>query len=209
MDAFYFTQHSCSIAALSALVECDHPFVPQKLQMTVDGAGESWYANVSPLRQVPVLETAAGYVRETGAIFEYLSQRYGSKPIFAQSEGERVLMLQWLGFFGGTVHPMFRPLFRPDRFVGQDPSASQRLKEYSKSYLEKALAAIDKHLIDRAWVLDRPTVLDFYLFAFTRWAVLLRFGLPPALSGFHERVGALESVARALERERTTGVAAA
>src|SRR5258708_37906952 len=110
--------------------------------MTVDGAGESWYANVSPLRQVPVLETAAGYVRETGAIFEYLSQRYGSKPIFAQSEGERVLMLQWLGFFGGTGHPMLRPLFRPGRFVGQDPSAAPRLQEPSKSALEEAVAAI-------------------------------------------------------------------
>src|SRR5258708_22409538 len=144
MDAFYFTQHSCSIAALSALVECDHPFVPQKLQMTVDGAGESWYANVSPLRQVPVLETAAGYVRETGAIFEYLSQRYGSKPIFAQSEGERVLMLQWLCFFAGTGHPFAPPPFPPERLLAPNPAASSRAQQYSKSYLDKALAAIDK-----------------------------------------------------------------
>jgi glutathione S-transferase len=191
MDKFYFSKFSCSIASLALLIECQHSFEPVRLEMTSEGAGDESFAALSPLRQVPVLCAGSTILRETGAIFEYLSFRYKGSNCFAQTAEERVAALQWMGFLGGTLHPLFRILFRPERFVGSEERDQKNAQAQTERYLFRALSVIELHLVQRDWVLGRETAIDFYLFVFTRWLGLLRIPLSPVLKNFHYRVEAL------------------
>ncbi|MBO4220859.1 glutathione S-transferase family protein [Bradyrhizobium neotropicale] len=201
MDKFYFTRFSCSVACLALLIECQHTFEPVRLQMTAEGAGDQRFAALSPLRQVPVLHAGATVVRETGAIFEYLSLQHDGLECFARTADERIAALQWIGFLGGTVHPLFRLLFRPDRFVGNEDQDQKSTRAQTEQYLLRVLMVIESHLAQRDWVLDRKTAIDFYLFVFTRWAKLLRIPLSTALKSFHHRVEASSAMQSALAIE--------
>ncbi|GEC57155.1 hypothetical protein BEL01nite_61980 [Bradyrhizobium elkanii] len=201
MDRFYFTSFSCSIASLALLIECQHVFEPVRLQMTAEGAGEESFAALSPLRQVPVLHAGATVVRETGAIFEYLSLQHRGSACFARTADERIAALHWIGFLGGTVHPLFRLLFRPDRFIGNEEQDQGSARAQTRQYLLRVLVVIESHLAQRDWVLDRRTAIDFYLFVFTRWVGLLRIPLSPALKDFHHRVESLPAMQLALAIE--------
>lgn len=201
MDKFYFTRFSCSIASLALLIECQHPIEPVRLEMTAEGAGDEGFAAVSPLRQVPILQAGSTVVRETGAIFEYLALRHERSDCFARSADERVAALQWIGFLGGTVHPLFRMLFRPERFVGDEDQDQKKARLRTERYLRRVLSVIETQLAERGWVLGRRTAVDFYLFVFTRWLGLLRSPLGPALNDFHDRVAALPAMRSAIAIE--------
>jgi glutathione S-transferase len=201
MDKFYFTKFSCSVASLALLIECQHAFEPVRLQMTAEGAGDQSFAALSPLRQVPVLHAGTTVVRETGAIFEYLSLQHKGLECFARTADERIAALHRIGFLGGTLHPLFRLLFRPDRFVGNEDQDQKSARAQTEQYLHRVLMVIESHLAQGDWVLDRKTAIDFYLFVFTRWAELLRIPLSTALKSFHHRVEALSAMQSALAIE--------
>ncbi|MFB6451269.1 glutathione S-transferase family protein [Bradyrhizobium tunisiense] len=198
MDKFYFTRFSCSIASLALLVECEHPIEPVRLEMTPEGAGDESFAALSPLRQVPVLHAGSIVLRETGAIFEYLSLRHERMDCFAKTAEERVAVSHWIGFLGGTVHPLFRILFRPQRFVGREEQDQKNARLHTERYLLRALSVIETQLAGRGWILGRRTAIDFYLFVFTRWLGMLRIPLSPVLNDFHDRVAALPAMRSAM-----------
>lgn len=203
----YFAQGSCALASLAALEEVGRPFTAKRLEMGPNGAGGDDFAQLSPLQQVPVLQTPTRVVRETGAILTLLAHEHPQARLLpADAEGQ-ILAMQWLGFLGGTVHPVFRLLWRPSRWVGDDEAAQAALRAHTPRYLMRVLKAVATQLQDREWVLAERSGIDFYLHVFTRWGFAAKLPLPEELMKHHARVAALPAMQRALERERTEAVA--
>lgn len=203
-DRFYFTLGSCSLASLAAMEAAAHPYEPVRLAMSDAGAGDAGFSDLSPLRQVPVLQTAGGPIRETGAILTHLDQAHPAAGLWPRDPAERVPAMRWLGFLGGTLHPAFRLVWRPLRWVGEDAAAQAALRGQAGAYLRRVVAAADAELGGRTSVLAGPSALDFYLHVFTRWLSQGGQPLPPALARHHDAVAALPAMRRAVAVEADT-----
>lgn len=203
-DILYYTPLSCAVAVMAALEACGHPYQAHRLVMSPDGAGDEAFSQLSPLRQVPVLQSGGLMVRETGAILDYLVERHPEANLLPGDPEGRRAALEWIGLLGGTVHPVFRLMFRPARWVGGSPDAQAALRLNAAVYLRRIFADLDRRLTGRDWPLGERSAIDFYLFAFTRWAGLHQLTLGPALAGFHARVQTLPALQRALALEKST-----
>lgn len=198
-DVFYYAQHTCALASLAALEEAKHAYRAERLAMGPGGAGDESFAAISPLRQVPVLQTATGVIRETGAILTYLADSYPDAAILPVAGRERVEAIQWIGFLGGTLHPVFRLLWRPARWVGDGETAQMALRSATMLYLVRAMDAASTSLGTREWVLgSQRSAIDFYLHVFTRWMGLTQRSLADNLAAHHARVAALPAMERAV-----------
>jgi glutathione S-transferase len=200
-DVIFYGDHSCAIASIAALEETGQPFRAVRVPMHPEGAGESSFAHLNPRRQVPVFRTGERVVRETGAILTFLDHRHPDKGLLPADAALRVTAAEWLGYLGGTVHPAFRLLFRPERFVGVSEAARNDLRKTTLALIKRVLEQLDHDLGDRSWVLGPRSALDFYLFVFSRWAPLVGVPIGDALAGHHHRVKELPAMARALQRE--------
>lgn len=174
--------------------------------MGADGAGESTYAALSPLRQVPVLLTEDGPIRETGAILFYLDRLHSEIGLLPKDPKGRELAVRWLGFLGGTLHPTFRLLWRPSRYVGNDTAAQRALRASTVNYLAKAWEAVASDLGTSAWALSSESAIDYYLHVFTRWTLGAQLSLPEALRKHHERLAAAPAMVRAVSIEASTPI---
>jgi glutathione S-transferase len=200
-DDLYFSMGSCALASIATCESAGHPYNAVRLEMGPNGAGEGTYATLSPLRQVPVLLTKDGPIRETGAILFYLDRLYPEVGLLPKDLEGRELAIRWLGFLGGTLHPTFRLLWRPSRYVGDDAAAQTAVRVNTVNYLAKAWEAVASDLGTSAWALGSESAIDYYLHVFTRWAIGARLSLPEALRKHHERVAAVPAMVRAVSIE--------
>lgn len=196
----YFSKNSCAIASMAALEEARLRFDAVPVGMSPDGAGDDAFRRLNPRRQVPVLAVGERIVRENGAIFRFLDGLRPQAGLLPIDSDEQVRASEWIGYLGGTVHPAFRVLFRPERWVGVAAEAQQALRTETRSFVQRLLDGVDADLTDD-WVLRQRSALDFYLFVFTRWAGLIKAPLSKRLAAHHERVIELPAMARALVRE--------
>jgi glutathione S-transferase len=87
--------------------------------------------------------------------------------------------MRWLGFLNSDVHPAFKPIFAPARFLA-DPALAGAIAETARGNVRAYLSRIDQRLEGREWLTGRRSVADPYLFVMLRWAVRLNV----ALGGF-------------------------
>jgi glutathione S-transferase len=204
MDKLFFSPGACSLAAMAALEEVGHPYEAVHVSMGVDGAGDDAYRAINPARQVPLLLTPGGPIRENAAIFIHLSLTYRQSQLLPRTADKWVGAASWMGFLCGTLHPAMRPLFRPRRFVGQDETATRTLHAHARSYAEQLVGLVADHLEAREWLIGARSAIDFYLFVISRWAAAA--GIEAAnragLAAHRERVVALPAMQQALARER-------
>jgi|GEM_PF-2347830 len=203
----YFSKNSCAIASMAALEEAQLRFDAMPVEMSPDGAGDEGFRRLNPRRQVPVLTAGERIVRENGAIFRYLDGLRPQAGLLPIDSDEQIRAAEWLGYLGGTVHPAFRLLFRPQRFVGLAADAQLALRTETRSHVQKLLDDLDAELTGD-WVLRQRSAIDFYLFVFTRWASLIKAPLANRLVAHRARVVELPAMARALVREEEAYAAA-
>jgi glutathione S-transferase len=84
----------------------------------------------------------------------------------------RADVLKWLSLLNSDVHPAFKPIFAPTRY---HPDASQlkTVADMARTSVRAYLERIDGRMKGRAWIADRRSVADPYLFVMLRWAVKL------------------------------------
>jgi glutathione S-transferase len=78
--------------------------------------------------------------------------------------------MQWLSFLNSDVHPAFKPIFTPGRFL-PDPALASALRECARANVRSHLDRLDKRLEDRQWLTGQRSVADPYLFVMLRWAL--------------------------------------
>jgi len=148
----YFSKDSCAIASMAALEEAELRFDATPVGMSPDGAGDDAFRRLNPRRQVPVLTVGERIFRENGAIFRYLNDLRPQAGLLPIDSDEQIRASEWIGYLGGTVHPAFRLLFRPQRFVGFAAEAQQALRTETRSHVQKLLDELDAELTGD-WVL--------------------------------------------------------
>src|SRR4051812_15846675 len=116
------------------------------------------YAALNPLRETPVLELESGdVIAQSPAILWYLAE---DTPFLPADRVGRAHVLQWLAFeqervMGGIGGPRFR------RLTGRPPV------EGRLAIGEEALALLDAHLSERAWLVgERCTIADVAVFGY-------------------------------------------
>lgn len=146
--------------------------------------------DANPALRVPVLQLDDGrYLAESNAIIWYLGE--GTELVPADAF-ERAQVLQWM-FFEQYDH---EPNLAVARFIrsilGSPPELAAKLTERQEGG-RKALAAMDRHLRDREFlVAERYTLADVALYAYTHVAGEAGISLAdyPAVRSWLERVAA-------------------
>lgn len=166
-----------------------------------DGAGDEGYAAIHPGRTVPALVTERGTLFQSSAILLYLAETHRRDDLLPADAARRAEALSWLGFVTCDVHPTFRTLFQPDRYV-EGAAARATLRERSAARLAKQLAVVERALEGRAWLGgDALSLADAYLLVFSLWCRHLGLAVPERVAAVAERIAARPGFARALAVE--------
>jgi len=169
---------------------------------------------VHPLGKSPVIEDAGQTLAESGAIVEYLAERYGGgRLVPAAGTPERLRYRYWMHFAEGTAQPplLLKLLF--DRietapmpfFVRPVARAiAQRAKGgYVQPNIDRNLDFMEGELATREWFAgERFSAADVQM-SFPLEAARMRGGLDakrPRLMAWLERIHARPAYRRAIER---------
>ncbi|WP_375751435.1 glutathione S-transferase family protein [Vibrio sp. HN007] len=116
---------------------------------------------IHPLGKSPVIEEEGRVLAESGAITEYLAERFASDSLVPSKESEQYpLYLQWLHFAESSAA---LPLLL-HYFLKIDGSETRFLDGYSKQELALILGYLNNHLTENKWLVgEQFTAADILL----------------------------------------------
>ena len=169
---------------------------------------------VHPLGKSPVIEDAGQILAESGAIVEYLAERYGEGRLApAPGTPERLRYRYWMHFAEGTAQPplLLKLLFdRLDKgpmpfFVRPVARAiAQRVKDtYVQPNIERNLDFMESELGQREWFAGAAFSAADIQMSFPLEAAQVRGGLDnrrPRLMDFLGRIHARPAYRRAIDK---------
>ena len=120
------------------------------------------YLSRHPLGRVPSLEIDGRVLFETGAIAEYLCEKFDSPLGRADENPERMEWLQWL-HYAETVAVHGASLTQQHIVIYEDKDRSSMVMKLETRRLEKALEVLDKHLQGRDYLLQDFSAVDISL----------------------------------------------
>jgi glutathione S-transferase len=168
---------------------------------------------VHPLGKSPVITHGDLTLAESGAIVEYLADRYGAGKLApAPGSPERVRYLYWLHFAEGTAQPpsLLKLLF--DRIKSRSPFlvrpiaraiADQALAGYVLPNIERNMAFMESELGKDEWFAGAQFSAADIQMSFPLEAYRARGGLDekrPRLMQFLEKIHARPAYQRAVDR---------
>ncbi|MEO8718569.1 MAG: glutathione S-transferase [Burkholderiales bacterium] len=170
--------------------------------------------SVHPLGKSPVIEDGGQTLAESGAIVEYLAERYGEgRLVPAAGTPERMRYRYWMHFAEGTAQPplLLKLLF--DRVeTGPMPffvrpvarSIAQRVKGmYIQPNIDRILDFMETELAQRDWFAGANFSAADVQMSFPLEAAVVRGGLDakrPRLMAFLERIHARPAYRRAIDK---------
>jgi glutathione S-transferase len=169
---------------------------------------------VHPLGKSPVIEDAGQVLAESGAIVEYLAERYGEGRLVPPAgTNERLRYRYWLHFAEGTAQPplLLKLLFdRLDKgpmpfFVRPLARAiAQRAKDtFIQPNIDRNLDYMERELEQSEWFAGAGFSAADVQMSFPLEAAVVRGGLDakrPHLMGFLERIHARPAYRRAIDK---------
>jgi glutathione S-transferase len=193
---------SASFAARSALEEAGAEYVtidvhPRRRDETPA------FTLVNPLQRVPALRDGEVAVYETGAVLQYVAERFPAAGL-APPPGDplRGVYLRWMAWLGNTLHGAWQPLNVP-KYISDDPAAHESIGRTGRKKLEAIGAHLEAELAGKEWCLgDRFSVADIYLYMLAGWQSYVEGGYVlggDAVAAHYRRVGARPAIARARE----------
>jgi glutathione S-transferase len=117
------------------------------------------YLAKHPLGRVPCLEIDGKVLFETGAITEYLCEKFDSPLGRKVGDPERMEWLQWL-HYAETVAVHGASLTQQHIVIYEDKDRSQMVMKLETRRLEKALEVLDEHLQSREFLLRDFSAVD-------------------------------------------------
>lgn len=152
MITVFHASKARSVRVIWLLEELGLPYQVETLTFTPDSLKGPDYLKLSPLGRVPAIRDGDVTMVESGAILEYLLERYGNGRLApAVGSAERPAYLQWFHAGEATMLPPLSDLvqhsfLRPeaDRIAAMVPDARRRAGE--------VLDVLDRHLAGRAHV---------------------------------------------------------
>lgn len=197
MQLYYFPG-ACSLADHIVLEWIGVPY--QAIRMDRDSIKSPEYLARNPAGTVPLLVDGDLHLTQNAAILWYLADRYSAAHLLGEpTPAGRAEAMRWLSLLNSDLHPAFKPIFSPMRFLA-DPARADEVANAGRTSVGKYLAILDTRLEGRQWLVDQRTVADPYLFVMLRWAVRLNIALKgySHLSAFLERMNADPGVRKAI-----------
>ncbi len=195
----YHAPHTRSVRVIWLLEELDVPYELETIDFITP---KTVFSQKTPVGKFPVLEDEGVTIFESGAIVEYLVERYGkgrlAPPIGSPLRGP---YLQWIHFAEATAFPPIGDIVRHSFFKPEE----ERIPAVVEDGRERAittLAVLDRTLAGKQWILgDEFSAADVML-GYTLHAAKL-FGLLegrfPDLRGYVERLEGRAAFQKALE----------
>lgn len=160
------------------------------------------FLKLNPNGAVPLLVDGDFVLSQNAAILFYLAERYPQARLLGDTPRARAETMRWFGLLNSDVHPAFKPIFAPQRYLPEQ-SQSAAIVETARGHVRTYLEQLDARLQDRDWLADERSIADPYLLVMVRWALRLRIGLDGFgnLARFRERMLADAGVRAAIAAE--------
>lgn len=112
------------------------------------------YRAKNPLGRVPTLEDEGTVFYESGAILQYVLERYGEGRLEPEiTSPARALYLQWFHWAEATLMPPI-VLINGNRFVLKEADRSEAALRVARRQLAKALAVLDGAVAGKKFLVD-------------------------------------------------------
>ena len=152
MIKLYHADGTRSVRSLWLLNELGLDFELVTLAFSMEALRAPEYLAVSPLGRVPCLQDGDLTLFESGAICQYLCERYDGGELYRPpGDPERAEWLQWV-HYAETIAVHGASLVQQQVFIAPEKRSEIVIKLESKR-LEKSLEVIDAHLTDRDYLL--------------------------------------------------------
>ena len=165
LPTLYFAPGTCARVALTALEEVEQPFETRLIAFMAGDHRSPDFLAINPAGKVPALVTDEGAITQNSAILWYLSARHPEAGLLppAQTPLEEARLIAWLAHFSADLHPAVSRIVVPFLFASS-PEAQAQLRDSASKALGFHLAALERGLAGRPWLLgDAWSVLDSYL----------------------------------------------
>ena len=165
----YYLPGACSMADHIVLEWIGQPY--ETHEVARDALQSPEYLKLNPAGQVPALAIDDEWVlTENVAILNYLMDRFPDVNLAGDgSLRQRAEVNRWLCYLNAEVHPAFKPLFRPQRFIAEE-SQHASVQDMARQRLRGHFERLNAQLAGRQWLTGHRSVADAYLFVVVRWA---------------------------------------
>lgn len=143
---------SCRVVWLLEELGVPYELAPMSLRDGSLRAPE--YRAKNPLGRVPTLEDEGVVFYESGAILQYLLERYGEGRLEPATQSpSRPIFLQWFHWAEATLLPPI-VLINGNRFVLKEEDRSDAALRVARRQLAKILAVLDDAVRDKQFLVD-------------------------------------------------------
>jgi glutathione S-transferase len=178
--------------------------IPYELETVAFQQPEAPFAQFTPFGKLPAIEDGEVAMFESGAILEYLLERYGEGRLApAPGSPQRAEFLQWVHFAEATAFPplgniAWHTIFRRD--AERIPVA---IADY-RTWAEAALRVLEQALADRDYLVggefSGADIMMGYTLASAKWFGILTAERFPAVGRYLARLEARPAFQKSLQR---------
>ena len=187
----YYSNGSCSLAAMIALEEAGARYEGQRLDLREQQQKRPEFLALNPKGRVPALVLDGGEViTENPAIISYVADTHPAAGLLAPpGELARARAQEWLAWCAAGVHRDFAPLFRKD-----DPE--------QRKLVQADLDGYDKWLRGTFVLGETFSAADCYTLVFALWGGKFQFNLGPKMRASAKALMQRPAVQRAVQTQQ-------
>jgi len=164
----YTSPGACSTADHIALQWTGAPFEIEIVTREQRQSPE--YLAINPAGTVPVLRDGDYILTQNAAILGYIADTWPAAQLAGNgSARERAEANRWLAFVNSDLHPAFKPIFGPARYL-PDESQYEAVKAQARSNVRVLFERADQQLAGKQWLAGFRSYADPYLYVTLRWA---------------------------------------
>lgn len=138
------------IRVMWALEECEIKYETIGLDCGPQGLSNiNWFEEISPFKQVPVIDDNGYILAESGAILLYLAEK--SKKLIPRNLQERAQVYRWILTSLNNIEPFALPIFFAD-LQGESNPHAQALRPWHVEIVERFLEKINSILKNQKYL---------------------------------------------------------
>lgn len=165
----HYAPDNASLIIRLALEEMDLPYRTVLVDRRTEAQRSAAYLALNSNGLIPVLETPAGPLFETGAILLWLGEAHPGTLAPLPSSTSRADLLKWLFFLSNTLHPALRMLFYTVKYAGPDVAHQAAVKTQMHTEVLRLLALLEEAVAGPYLLGAEPSAADLYLCCMLRW----------------------------------------
>lgn len=161
------------------------------------------YLAVNPAGAVPALRHGDHTLTQNAAILGYIADTWPDARLAGDGSAlQRAEANRWLAFVNSDLHPAFKPIFGPARYIA-DETQHEAVREQARKNVRALFERANAQLDGRQWLAGFRSYADPYLFITLRWAGNTGVDLSGLdhLAAFKQRMEADAGVQAALKTE--------